>query len=107
MEKKLFIAYASMIYTNYSTITDCILVLYGSFQMGDRVGPVGTGEAGHTAVASGPGSRCPVNWSMSLDRQEALVSICPFPFAVAKILDDTLNTFLHNRMQWITQPKFT
>ncbi|KAK7157334.1 hypothetical protein R3I93_008726 [Phoxinus phoxinus] len=40
-------------------------------QMGDRVGPVGTGEAGHT-VASGPVSRCPVNWSMSLDRQEAL-----------------------------------
>ncbi|XP_016300149.1 centrosomal protein of 192 kDa isoform X2 [Sinocyclocheilus anshuiensis] len=41
-------------------------------QMGDRVGPVGTGEAGHTSVASGPASRCPVNWSMSLDRQEAL-----------------------------------
>ncbi|XP_056098756.1 centrosomal protein of 192 kDa [Rhinichthys klamathensis goyatoka] len=41
-------------------------------QMGDRIGPVGTGEAGHTAVASGPVSRCPVNWSMSLDRQEAL-----------------------------------
>ncbi|XP_077063730.1 centrosomal protein of 192 kDa [Siphateles boraxobius] len=41
-------------------------------QMGDRVGPVGTGEAGHTAVATGPSSRCPVNWSMSLDRQEAL-----------------------------------
>ncbi|KAI2655530.1 Centrosomal protein of 192 kDa [Labeo rohita] len=41
-------------------------------QMGDRVGPVGTGEAGHATVASGPASRCPVNWSMSLDRQEAL-----------------------------------
>uniref|UniRef100_A0A9J7ZD47 Centrosomal protein 192 n=1 Tax=Cyprinus carpio carpio TaxID=630221 RepID=A0A9J7ZD47_CYPCA len=40
--------------------------------MGDRVGPVGTGEAGHATVASGPASRCPVNWSMSLDRQEAL-----------------------------------
>ncbi|XP_052474858.1 centrosomal protein of 192 kDa isoform X3 [Carassius gibelio] len=40
--------------------------------MGDRVGPVGTGEAGHSSVASGPASRCPVNWSMSLDRQEAL-----------------------------------
>ncbi|XP_016423165.1 centrosomal protein of 192 kDa-like [Sinocyclocheilus rhinocerous] len=40
--------------------------------MGDRVGPVGTGEAGHTSVASGPASRCPVNWSMNLDRQEAL-----------------------------------
>ncbi|XP_016418921.1 centrosomal protein of 192 kDa isoform X3 [Sinocyclocheilus rhinocerous] len=41
-------------------------------QMGDRVGPVGTGEAGHATVASAPASRCPVNWSMSLDRQEAL-----------------------------------
>ncbi|XP_058602030.1 centrosomal protein of 192 kDa isoform X3 [Onychostoma macrolepis] len=41
-------------------------------QMGDRVGPVGTGEAGHATVASGLASRCPVNWSMSLDRQEAL-----------------------------------
>ncbi|XP_073728008.1 centrosomal protein of 192 kDa isoform X2 [Misgurnus anguillicaudatus] len=41
-------------------------------QMGDRVGPVGTGEAGQTAVASGPSVRCPVDWNMSLDRQEAL-----------------------------------
>lgn len=62
--------------------------------MGDRVGPVGTGEAGHTAVASGPASRCPVNWSMSLDRKEALVSLCPFPFAGSKMVDDILNTFL-------------
>ncbi|XP_067257342.1 centrosomal protein of 192 kDa isoform X1 [Chanodichthys erythropterus] len=46
------------------------MIMHG--QMGDRVGPVGTGEAGHTAVASGPASRCPVNWSMSLDRKEAL-----------------------------------
>uniref|UniRef100_A0A672PXX5 Centrosomal protein 192 n=1 Tax=Sinocyclocheilus grahami TaxID=75366 RepID=A0A672PXX5_SINGR len=44
-------------------------------------------EAGHTSVASGPASRCPVNWSMSLDRQEALVSLCPYFFAVAKIVD--------------------
>lgn len=72
--------------------------------MGDRVGPVGTGEAGHAAVASGPVSRCPVNWSMSLDRQEALVSLFLFPFAVVKMVD-TLNTFLINRMQWITQQK--
>ncbi|XP_071251718.1 centrosomal protein of 192 kDa isoform X1 [Salvelinus alpinus] len=35
--------------------------------MGDRVGPVGTGE-----TSSGPQSTSPVNWSMSLDRQEAL-----------------------------------
>uniref|UniRef100_A0A9J8D3K7 Centrosomal protein 192 n=1 Tax=Cyprinus carpio carpio TaxID=630221 RepID=A0A9J8D3K7_CYPCA len=41
-------------------------------QMGDRVGPVGTGEVGHCSVASGPAGRCSVNWSMSLDRQEAL-----------------------------------
>ncbi|XP_056618795.1 centrosomal protein of 192 kDa isoform X1 [Triplophysa dalaica] len=41
-------------------------------QMGDRVGPVGTGGAGQTAVASGPSGRSPVNWNMSLDRQEVL-----------------------------------
>lgn len=41
-------------------------------QMGDRIGPVGTGEAGQTAVASGSSGRYPVNWNMSLDRQEAL-----------------------------------
>ncbi|XP_056142929.1 centrosomal protein of 192 kDa [Lampris incognitus] len=42
-------------------------------EMGDRVGPVGTGEA-----SSSPGTSAvrqnssPVNWSMTLDRQEAL-----------------------------------
>ncbi|CAB1321417.1 unnamed protein product [Coregonus sp. 'balchen'] len=36
--------------------------------MGDRVGPVGTGEN-----SSGSQRMSPVNWSMSLDRQEALV----------------------------------
>ncbi|XP_043116240.1 centrosomal protein of 192 kDa isoform X2 [Puntigrus tetrazona] len=46
------------------------MIMHG--QMGDRVGPVGTGEAGHATVASGSAIRCPVNWSMSLDRQEAL-----------------------------------
>ncbi|XP_016143024.1 centrosomal protein of 192 kDa-like [Sinocyclocheilus grahami] len=46
------------------------MIMHG--QMGDRVGPVGTGETGHATVASGPAIRCPVNWSMSLDRQEAL-----------------------------------
>ncbi|XP_029603698.1 centrosomal protein of 192 kDa isoform X4 [Salmo trutta] len=35
--------------------------------MGDRVGPVGTGETN-----SGPQRMSPVNWSMALDRQEAL-----------------------------------
>ncbi|CAN9514042.1 unnamed protein product [Ophioblennius macclurei] len=35
-------------------------------EMGDRVGPVGTGEAGSSQRLS------PVNWSMVLDRQEAL-----------------------------------
>jgi len=79
--------------------------LFVYFQMGDRIGPVGTGEAGNPAVASGPVSRCPVDWSMSLDRQEALVSLFLFPFAVVKIVD-TLNAFLLNRMQWITQQKF-
>ncbi|XP_064883352.1 centrosomal protein of 192 kDa-like isoform X2 [Oncorhynchus nerka] len=35
--------------------------------MGDRVGPVGTGE-----TSAGPQRMSPVNWSMALDRQEAL-----------------------------------
>lgn len=57
-----------------SNTSHIILNAFESSQMGDRVGPVGTGEAGQTAVASGASGRCPVNWSMSLDRQEALVS---------------------------------
>nr|XP_033496606.1 centrosomal protein of 192 kDa isoform X1 [Epinephelus lanceolatus] len=42
-------------------------------EMGDRVGPVGTGEASSSFGASGGTQRLsPVNWSMVLDRQEAL-----------------------------------
>ncbi|KAM4736666.1 centrosomal protein of 192 kDa isoform 2-T3 [Anableps anableps] len=41
-------------------------------QMGDRVGPVGTGEASSAAVTSGGPQRLPVNWSRMLDRQEVL-----------------------------------
>ncbi|XP_040900614.1 centrosomal protein of 192 kDa isoform X2 [Toxotes jaculatrix] len=42
-------------------------------EMGDRVGPVGTGEASSSLGASlGTQSLSPVNWSMVLDRQEAL-----------------------------------
>ncbi|XP_068998191.1 centrosomal protein of 192 kDa isoform X2 [Embiotoca jacksoni] len=41
--------------------------------MGDRVGPVGTVEAGFSLGTSGGSQRLsPVNWSMVLDRQEAL-----------------------------------
>lgn len=44
-------------------------------QMGDRVGPVGTGETSSSVGTSmGPQRLSPVNWSMVLDRQEALVS---------------------------------
>ncbi|KAM7382415.1 hypothetical protein PAMP_002143 [Pampus punctatissimus] len=44
-------------------------------EMGDRVGPVGTGEASSSMGASGgPQRLSPVNWSMVLDRQGALVS---------------------------------
>lgn len=46
----------------------------GALQMGDRVGPVGTGETSSSVGASGGTQRLsPVNWSMVLDRQEALV----------------------------------
>ncbi|XP_042345281.1 centrosomal protein of 192 kDa [Plectropomus leopardus] len=42
-------------------------------EMGDRVGPVGTGEASSSFGASGATQRLsPINWSMVLDRQEAL-----------------------------------
>ncbi|XP_070768017.1 centrosomal protein of 192 kDa [Enoplosus armatus] len=42
-------------------------------EMGDRVGPVGTGEASSSLGLSGGTQRLsPVNWSMVLDRQEAL-----------------------------------
>ncbi|CAL8286898.1 unnamed protein product [Merluccius merluccius] len=42
-------------------------------EMGDRVGPVGTGEASSPPEASAGAARLsPVNWSISLDRQEAL-----------------------------------
>lgn len=44
-------------------------------QMGDRVGPVGTGEASSALGASGGPDRLPpANLSALLDRQEALVS---------------------------------
>ncbi|XP_070822984.1 centrosomal protein of 192 kDa [Chaetodon trifascialis] len=42
-------------------------------EMGDRVGPVGTGETSSSLGASGGSQKLsPVNWSMVLDRQEAL-----------------------------------
>ncbi|KAM9724115.1 centrosomal protein of 192 kDa isoform 2-T4 [Menidia menidia] len=41
-------------------------------EMGDRVGPVGTGEASSSAETIGASQRLSVNWSMMLDRQEAL-----------------------------------
>ncbi|XP_035802018.2 centrosomal protein of 192 kDa isoform X3 [Amphiprion ocellaris] len=42
-------------------------------EMGDRVGPVGTGEASSSLGTSGGSQRLtPVNWSMVLDRQEVL-----------------------------------
>ncbi|KAJ8353763.1 hypothetical protein SKAU_G00213300 [Synaphobranchus kaupii] len=42
----------------------------GHSEMGDRVGPVGTGEGASSGV--GPPRMSPVNWNMTLDRQEAL-----------------------------------
>ncbi|KAG7470070.1 hypothetical protein MATL_G00135730 [Megalops atlanticus] len=44
----------------------------GHSEMGDRVGPVGTGEAGSMATTSGSSRGSPAHWSMALDRQEAL-----------------------------------
>lgn len=43
--------------------------------MGDRVGPVGTGETSSFVAPPGGAQRLtPVNWSAILGRQEALVS---------------------------------
>ncbi|XP_039973029.1 centrosomal protein of 192 kDa isoform X2 [Xiphias gladius] len=41
-------------------------------EMGDRVGPVGTGEASSQGASLGTQKLSPVNWSTVLDRQEAL-----------------------------------
>lgn len=50
-------------------------MFYFFLQMGDRVGPVGTGEASSLQGASEGTQRVsPVDWSMILDRQQALVS---------------------------------
>lgn len=49
-------------------------------QIGDRVGPVGTGETNATSGSAGVVQRLsPVNWSMVLNRQEALVSTAAKP----------------------------
>ncbi|XP_072535710.1 centrosomal protein of 192 kDa isoform X2 [Salminus brasiliensis] len=44
----------------------------GLSQMGDRLGPVGTGETEPSAQSSGPAKLCLGNWSMNQDRQGAL-----------------------------------
>ncbi|XP_059195410.1 centrosomal protein of 192 kDa [Centropristis striata] len=41
-------------------------------EMGDRVGPVGIGEASSFGASGGSQRLSPVNWSMVVDRQEAL-----------------------------------
>lgn len=43
--------------------------------MGDRVGPVGTGETSSAVGRSAGFQRHSVNWSAVLDRQVALVSV--------------------------------
>lgn len=54
---------------------DLMLDLHVVIQMGDRVGPVGTGEASSSLDASLANQRLfPANWSRVVDRQEALVS---------------------------------
>uniref|UniRef100_A0A8D3C5R1 Centrosomal protein 192 n=1 Tax=Scophthalmus maximus TaxID=52904 RepID=A0A8D3C5R1_SCOMX len=65
--------------------------LFVIIQMGDRVGPVGTGES---SSSLGPSQRLsPVDWSMVLDRQGALVST-----------DTTTNgvVYQNEEGQWVT-----
>lgn len=66
-------------------------------QIGDRVGPVGTGETnapfGATAVAQRPS---PVNWSMALKRQQALVSMVTKP--VSAFCSHHCCTFVFGKM---------
>ncbi|XP_035765879.1 centrosomal protein of 192 kDa, partial [Neolamprologus brichardi] len=48
-------------------------------KMGDRVGPVGTGETSSSLGMSGASQRLPhVSWSKALDRQEALYVVTTF-----------------------------
>lgn len=63
--------------------------------MGDRVGPVGTGETSSFVGASGGTQRIsPVNWSAILDRQEALVSTNDLR-ASAIVYFGLMRTFMH------------
>ncbi|XP_072572907.1 centrosomal protein of 192 kDa isoform X1 [Paramormyrops kingsleyae] len=52
-------------------------------EMGDRVGPVGTGEAGSADTGPGGYRVSPVNWSMTLDRQVALDAMDSTESAIA------------------------
>lgn len=65
----------SFLLSHLNSFADLLLDLHDVLQMGDRVGPVGTGEASSSLGASGGTQRLsPVDWTMALDRQEALVS---------------------------------
>ncbi|KAL6108707.1 cep192 [Pungitius sinensis] len=65
-------------------------------EMGDRVGPVGIGEASSFVPSMGAQRLPPVNWSMVLDRQEALDAMeSPGGSGLRKPQDLTNLTFSH------------
>ncbi|XP_018618495.2 centrosomal protein of 192 kDa isoform X1 [Scleropages formosus] len=61
----------------------------GHSEIEDRVGPVGTGEASSADVGPGVNRASSVNWSMTLDRQEALDAMdsTDMPTAADRLFD--------------------
>lgn len=71
-------------------------------QIGDRVGPVGTGETNSSFGASGGSQRfSPLKWSIVLDRQEALVSTVGIIMSIYAVLTYRLRKkqLFHKQMQ--------
>uniref|UniRef100_A0A7N8XJ61 Centrosomal protein 192 n=1 Tax=Mastacembelus armatus TaxID=205130 RepID=A0A7N8XJ61_9TELE len=70
-----FCSFVQLLYFSIQSVLDLLLDLLDVLQMGDRVGPVGTGKTSFS-LGSSLGTQClpPENWSIALGRQEALVS---------------------------------
>ncbi|MFT7816198.1 centrosomal protein of 192 kDa isoform X1 [Arapaima gigas] len=65
-----------------------------------RVGPVGTGEASSANSALGGSGASPVNWNITLDRQDAMDNT-DLPTAADRLLD---SLYLRNGYRQVTSP---